>query len=282
MFKVSLDNLINNVIAPFLVKNIEGLVTFLKNIMLVTPTTFLNTAAFWKIYKTMTLLGITSIAFVIITAAWHKTSGKSIDMKTVITRAAGYPIYVILAPHVLMKCIELFNRVAYMLLTTEHFILSGNTSLSGVVGLVLLQILYLYLIVKLVIFYAKRLVKILLFATLAPLLFAAWCLPERSTVLTTWLEDIFSLLMSQVIHSLILLILGTVIISTTEINGLLSFTFQIGALLSMNEVEAILAKYVNSKELLFNRRSSNIRNIKHIALTSKGLYNKIRRFLIGK
>lgn len=244
----SFNKVVDNNIINGIYNAAVGSIRFLERIILTTPTIFLKTQSFWKVYKVMVMLSLSILALAIMVISILKVSGKEFDIESIKNKLIAYPFVVILGPYFLIKFVDIFNRISSIIINTDGMVLPDNFSAGFAIGVIISMSVFAILSYKLVFFYGKRMIKIILFAVTLPIIFVFWCLPSHPHIITQWIDDVFSLLMSQVVHAIIFLIIGSIVIGAAELNSSLIIVYQIGALGVMNEVEDILARFTGGRE----------------------------------
>lgn len=242
----ALTSFIDGKILKAIYQGIIGLIQFLQRIILTTPSDYMKTSAFWEIYRIMMMLSLAVIFIVILVLAFLKLSGYKLE--TAINKLIPFPVLAIVAPYVLLRFVDIFNRITRLIINTDGIVIPEVTTGGSIAGILLFMAAFAILSIKLIFFYAKRMIKIILFAVLFPVIYAFWVLPFYNSI-NRWVDEIFTLLFSQVIHALILLILGTVIMGASEINNTMTIVYQVGALGVMNEVEGMINNFFGTERL---------------------------------
>ncbi|MFW6311228.1 MAG: hypothetical protein ACOC1K_03225 [Nanoarchaeota archaeon] len=266
----------------FILRALISVIQFLEKIILTTPSKYMTTEPFWEIYNQMINLSLALLGICLLLITFYIIKEDNQKIKGIGEKLLLYPFGVILSPYILLKTIDIFNRIASTVISTNAIKIPSQTTFSSLLGLIIYMIIMIILSGKLIYFYAKRFVKIILFAVLAPIIFSVWCVPRFSNIVDNWFDYILGLLVSQVIHALILLILGNIIMGVSEINNILAFVFQIGGLGVMNEAEEMFIKLFGGNDKLtpdswHKQISKWRRNVK----TTKGV-TKVIKGVIGK
>ncbi|MFW6016636.1 MAG: hypothetical protein ACOCRK_09370 [bacterium] len=271
-----ITNVIENYTIRYLFKIILSTIQFLEEIILTTPSSYMRTKPFWEIYQLIIYLSLAILVIVFFLFALEILKSKEINSSIIINKILIYPIGVIICPYILLKTIDIFNKITSLLITHNAIRVPQQSTFGSILGLLIYFIIIAILSYKLIYFYAKRFIKIILFAVLCPIILAAWCLPKYSNIVNNWIDYILGLLISQVFHALLLLILGKIVMGVSGLNNPLSLIFQIGALGVMNEVESILGKLFGANNKITPESWSN--EIKKWRQREKK-YKKIKKVL---
>lgn len=167
------------------------------------------------------------------------------QLKIVFIRMFFLPIFIMVAPKILTEFLKVVNRVSNILLDLEminrDFEIQGD--LHTTVTIIFL-VIFLYLVIKLIIYYAKRNFAIIFLIIISPLLYLIWSMPGRFNKMNAWITEISNLFLTQLVHVIQLLILLMIVRSGVE--GLTGLVLQVGALLYMVETPVWLEKYIGS------------------------------------
>ena len=254
--------------------------SLLQRVLLSTPSVYIRTEAFWQIYEKMIYLGVSILAIIFLIIAIQILKDKVIDYTQLSYKIIIFTIGISFAPHFLLKVIDIFNRIARLLINIDAMRIPTHTTFGDIFGLIIYMVIMVILSYKLIYFYAKRQVLLVAFAVLNPVILACWCLPKYENIVSNWIDYILSLLIAQVFHALILLILGSIIMGVSEVNNVLSLVFQIGALGVMNEAEEILGKlFGTNAKLSPNSLQMGIQNMKEKGKAYKTIKGVISRWI---
>jgi hypothetical protein len=114
------------------------------------------------------------------------------------------------------------------------------------IGLLIFTVIYLVMLVKLLLFYCYRNYAFLVMVALFPLILLTYVTGHINKI-QRWIKELSTLLITQVIHALQLVILVsmTVVVGQTTRPGIPSILLQIGALMFMLKTPDWLAEYMH-------------------------------------
>ncbi|MFW6243167.1 MAG: hypothetical protein ACOC2W_03315 [bacterium] len=249
------DYYVNEWSINMLYKFIISMTRFFQRVMLVTPTEYMRSSEFWQIYNKVIYLSISLLAIFLSMLALMKLFGKSVNIEETGKKLLLFPFIIVLAPYFLFRVIEIFNRISLLIINTEGMIPPKRAEAFIVLGILVFMGIYLFLLFKLILFYAERVIWIILFAVLIPLVFSLWIIPKYENIVNEWCNKIIGLLLVQVIHSLVLLILGTLIIGLSNSNAGLTIVYQVGGLLVMNKADKEISRLLQNSDYVVADKS---------------------------
>ena len=220
-------------------KQVAGLITWVSGIMLSTPLELLQSDAFNNLHNIMIKI---SLAFMVPILAWcgirHIVGiDQASEVISTLTRMALVPILIKLIPWMIIMATEIFNKLSHMMTSNiKGFAPSEITNLQGAeVGILLFIVIYLYLVVRLILFYAYRNYAILALTLFSPFIVLMWAIPGGQDRLEKFKGEVISLLATQFLHSIqLVLLMGiTVGIGGTSTGKTSVLLVQIGALMFM-------------------------------------------------
>ena len=223
----------------------------LSNLILYTPTDLLRSAEFQQVYN---LVAGIALSLLLPVVGWigfkHMVSDdESHELYVGLARVVAVPIFIKLAPYFANFVINIANSLAASFLSAQNGAKMGEalSPSSLQISLLIFLIIYLFLLLKLILYYCYRNYAILAFLLFSPLVIALWAIPSQTGKLDRLVKDFTSLLVTQVIHSIQLMLL---IVMTTSVGrvvepGFPLLLFQIGALQFMSTVPNWLRDYIS-------------------------------------
>ena len=247
-----LSDIIDGNIMKMIYSAITGLIKFFEQIILTSPTILMRTDGFWQVYKIVTLLGLTVLAVVIMIASFQKVKD-GINMAEVLKKIAWFAPIITIGPYIIIRVIDIFNRLARIIITTDTIIIPDRVTVSNLLGYLLLLIIHAILAGKLIYYYAIRNAALLFLSLTLPVWVALWCLPIYDDVIDRYIKVLLKPLKTQIFHSIVLLMLSSIILTAAEINNLMALVFQIGCLGLMNKAESVLTDLLGDVDKLTDK-----------------------------
>ena len=209
---------------------------FFQEILMTTPTVFMTTEGFWFVYRQTTKLSIVILFIVFCDISVRKLLGKRVDTNGLLEKVMAYAILTKVGPHIMIKVIELFNRIVAILIKTQDGIVPAEGTGSSL-AIIFFLVVFIVMVLRLLLFYFERLIWLIFYTIIIPVVLALRCSVRFKHLGSNLTGEIMNLLVVKVAHALVLLILGTIIMGVSELDPFLALGCQIGALSSMTKME---------------------------------------------
>lgn len=260
---------LNNKIVEFIVDQITSISDLLINLMLELPLKIMNLKGFQELYLFITKITLVIIGPVVMYFGFNMIIGKISDQELweSIKRYLFLPFFVVCSPVIIKRAIFIVNKISNILLnSTQSQFLYYPKELEP--ELIFLAIIYAIYLMKILLWYSTRNIKLIYLIIVSPLLYLLWSFPGKFEKFGDWIHEITSLLFTQVAHIIQLLIL--LMITNTSMGGFEELVTQVGALILMTQTESWLSGYFESNQIKLPKFSSYTRPMKKV-------WNKIRR-----
>lgn len=263
---------IEDEIIKFIVNQIMHVTDLLVNLMMEIPLEFLNSPGFRDLYSTIVQLTLAIITPIVMYFGLKMMLGKITEtqMWESIKRFLFLPLFIVMMPVVIRKMIIIVNRISNQLLDlnrARHLFYPDQ--LSPV--LILAAILLLFYLGKVLLWYAVRNIKMIFMIIVAPLLSVLWCFPGKYSGFDKWMNEMATLLFTQVAHIIQLLILLKISAGQSG-SAMKQIVMQIGLLILMTQTEGWLAKQFNGDDV----KMPNISKYKNQAQTGWKYIKKLK------
>ncbi|MFW6016076.1 MAG: hypothetical protein ACOCRK_06530 [bacterium] len=248
-------------IIDFILNQISNITGLLIDTMLSAPLYFLRLQEFSSIHLLITKLALAAILPFV---AWQgfKLMSNMITVEQLqesLKRVLLMPLFALLSPPLITSILSIVNQISITLLNTTTGAEQAFRPKTLEITLIIFVGIYLYLMVKLLLYYSFRNFAIIFLIAFSPALYLVWSIPGKFDKLDVWINELSSLFLTQVIHVIeLLLLLSLVRISSAGFQGLL---IQIGALLFMVETPDWLGKYIDNSTKIPNIKFSSPKKI---------------------
>ena len=208
---------------------------FFQEILMTTPTIFMTTEGFWFVYRKTTKLSIIVLFFVFLEISIKKINGKKVDTSRLVEKVIVYVIITKVGPHIMIKIIDVFNRMVSILINVQDGIIPGKGSES--LAIIFFLIVFMIMVLRLLLFYFERIIWLILYTVIIPIVLALRCSNRFGRIGSNLIGEIANLLIIKLAHALVLLILGTIIMGVSQLDPFIALGCQVGALSTMNKME---------------------------------------------
>ncbi|MCK8828137.1 hypothetical protein MWH25_10380 [Natroniella acetigena] len=241
---------------------VVSITQFFQRIILTSPTIFLTTEGFWLVYEKTASLSIVVIAFVWMKFAINKLREVPVSFEELLFRTITYAITLKAAPHIVVVAIKIFNRITATVIDAQSLTVPENVGIGSEIGLIFLMAAFVLLMLRLIWWYFERIIWLILYTVIIPVVLALRCSMKYRDIGERLSNKIRDKLVVQVVHALVLSIIGTIVLGVSGLNPILTLGCQIGALSAMNKMEGLVVELLgaSSKDL------------------APGLYNSIQRY----
>lgn len=230
-------------------QQVVTLISWLSTLLLTTPSVFLESPEFVRVHRLVALLAIAAMLPVLGWIGLRTILGGSLpdDVGGAVGRMICGALSLEIVPVAVRMAINLFNNLSSILLQALPTVTPDQVlHPSGLeLGMILFVGMYVFLVMKLVLYYAYRNYALIVLVALSPLMLLLWSLPGQSDRMGRWVREITVLLTTQVVHAiqLVILVAMTVGTSGTAI-GFPLLLVQIGGLMFMAKTPTWLADYM--------------------------------------
>ena len=252
---------------------------YLQNILLTSPTIFIETNEFWRVYRKVTKLSILVLAYVFIRVSIMKILGKKVDIDGLFSRLFTYILLTRVGPHLMIIVIDFFNQIVAELIEFQQILKpESHSDLS----LIIFLIIFIVMVVRLILWYFERMILLLLYTLLIPLILSLRCTHAYFDVGNKLVKDIRDLLVTQVVHSLILLILGSVVMAASGLNPVFRLGCQIGSLSLMNKIESKVVEFLSGVNIRgFDESLKKYKDLYQEGSKAKNWVLKLKNWVLG-
>ena len=234
----------------FIIDQLQSITEILLDLLLSTPLYIMQTEGFRELYWLSMKLALVFITPVIMWFGLKMITGNiSVDsMWESIKRYFYFPLFFVFCPYVIKKMLIIVNQVCHTLLANgniEGILYPENFNLT----LVVLVIVYVTYMVKIITFYAARNVKLVFLVIVSPMLYILWSLPGRFEKYNKWINEITTLILTQVGHIILLLILLKITKANAAASNWKDLITQLGVLIVMTEMKSWLEEYISTEKI---------------------------------
>jgi uncharacterized membrane protein YphA (DoxX/SURF4 family) len=240
----------------------------------------------YTIWNFMTILSISCIAVILLylgikslsSSSGNSNLGRSVELKMILPRIFCAGIFIILTIPFVDILIN-FNNVLIEILSVKFNVIkalqyiSAPTFLGNLVAIILI-FFQMYMAIKIMIGYWLRVAEVVLMVVVSPAIFTLWINPNWGGYIKEWISRLVTLIFTQFIQILIMVIYGQIIYRFFYTASISSICLAASLLILMNNVPQFLTRFMakdNSLQIIQNTYRK-IRNTTHKVSTIK---NKI-------
>lgn len=232
-------------IYAWLLERIVAMVNFVAKILLTTPLGIFDSPGFNSAYDS-----ICDLAMIILPVCWAILGLAMLigyvrphELYNAVPRVITGLVVMFFAPKVFRFIVEVFNVLSKAILYTPDVALqiriTGGLALQYTALFFL--IVYLVAIIALIIYYAYRSFGIMFLVAITPIMAVLYMFPRQEARIKFWLRMLMVLIVTQVIHSLELMIFNAIMVGLAGSEGVLGvLTAQIGAVIFMLRTPKLL------------------------------------------
>lgn len=232
-------------ISGWLLEQVTRATQLLIKYLLSTPLHIMNSPYFREIYWLVAKLSLATLLPFLGYFGLRIITGQTRmeDVSRTFWRIMLMPAFILFAPYFVKKLILFINQISEILLNSKSFT-GGYVPQHLDIVTILVVISFLYLMFKLILYYAMRNFFLMAHVAISPVFYLIWSMPGRYDKFNKWCQEITTLLTTQLIHIIeLLLLLSITKIDNNSFDGLI---FQIGALIVMNKTSDWIGEYLDS------------------------------------
>lgn len=229
--------------------------TLIPDLLLSTPLSFIKSDGFDYIYNIIFVLSC-SISAAIVTYQAFKIALGKITVDQFIDhfwKVLLLPVFSYFAVDIVSFFITQANSLTEAIVNTVYHVSPSSsdsvfTSTLTQWSFILFIPAYLWYVFKLFLYYAWRNFRILELSMYAPAIYLIDCIPSHTGKISMWINELNSLLLTQVAHALQYLLLALVTVHAGD--NPLMFLTQIGCLMSMDKTTKLIKRYITPNNTL--------------------------------
>ncbi|WP_018250384.1 hypothetical protein [Orenia marismortui] len=235
-------------LAEWLYSLIVGMSEFFQEIILSTPTAFLNSKGFIRIYGQIKLISWAVLALVLMHIVYLTLhEDYKVDYEDLVKRLFFFPIVVEIAPHLMVKLIIFYNKIIETVVDTQSLLVPEKARFSTILALIFFVVIFIWQYSKRIFEYFQRIVLLLFFSVIIPIVLALRCSPSYADVGNWLFNKINEIMLIQVAHALVMTLVGAIIFTVSEVSFWWTLGLQVGSLGVMGKLESIVKEMMNCR-----------------------------------